>query len=739
MVTVHSKVPKGAEITDADLNAWLQSIAAARTPRELEVIRQACTTVAQAYGDRVRPSGEPAVLHALSVADILIGLDVDHETISAAILHSVLEDAVCRKEGLVACFGQEICHLVESATYMGHVRAWQLERASSVARDAAQVEVVRRMLLAMAEDVRVVLIRLADELHDLRASRFLPEEQRHQIAREALEIYAPLANRLGIGQLKWELEDLAFRTLEPQTYGRVAGLLDERRLDREDFIRKVIGRLRLELASAGIRAEIYGRPKHIYSIWRKMQRKGVSFDRIFDVRAVRILVSDIAACYGALGIVHALWKPIRGEFDDYIASPKENLYQSLHTAVLGPDAKTLEVQIRTQEMHEHAELGVAAHWRYKEARTKSVEYDKRITWMRRLLAWKGDPSEAGDFLEDFRTRITQDRVFVFTPMGKTIDLPAGSHPLDFAYAVHTDVGHRCRGAKVNGRIVNLTYELKSGDTVEVLTAPGGGPSRDWLLPHLNFLATARARAKVRQWFKRQNYAENVVAGKASLEQELQRLGVHREKVDFERLMRRFHVPKLDDLLAAIGRGEISTVILADALGESAPERDARRAVFPSPGRSEGAGEAGGVKIMGVGDLLTQIARCCKPVPGDSVIGFITRGHGVTIHRCDCLNVLRVEAADRARFIEVEWSTSPKSTFPVDIQVQAYDRTGLIRDVTSVFSTEHINVLAMQSASDKRHNSAHMAMTIEVADMGQLVRVLDKIDQLPNVIEARRRF
>ncbi len=731
MVRVKEKDAGQLGVNQFDTEAWLRDICAGRPEAECALIREAARVASEAHQGQTRASGEPYVRHVYSVAEILADLALDHETIAAALLHDVVEDTNVTLEQLQSLFGDAVARLVDGVTKMALIQQYP-EQSTASRREWSNAESLRKMLLAMVDDVRVVLIKLADRLHNMRTLSHLSEERQRRIARETLDIFAPLANRLGIWQLKWELEDLALRYLEPESYKRIARLLDERRVDRSRYIDDVVAVLQRELAEAGIRAEVTGRPKHIYSIWKKMQRKGVDFEDIFDVRAVRVFVYNLADCYGALGVVHTLWQHIPREFDDYIATPKENQYQSLHTAVVGPEGRNLEVQIRTHEMHAHAELGVAAHWRYKEGARFDAGFEQKIAWLRQILEWKDEEASAGEFLDRFKGEVFEDRVYVLTPMGNVIDLPAGATPLDFAYHIHTDVGHRCRGAKVNGSIVPLTYELKSGEQVEILTTRTGTPSRDWLNPHLGYLKSSRARAKARSWFKQQDLEKNTAAGRTTLERELHRLGV--VDLNFERLARRFRFERLDDFLAAIGRGEITSNQIAAEAQEQAPA-PAKDKVRPARVRGR-EGLPGDIKIEGVGNLLTHIARCCKPVPQDSILGYITRGHGVTIHRSDCPNVLRMQNQARERLIEVSWGGTPESVYTVDVQIIAYDRQGLLRDVTSVLSNEKINVIALNTVTDKAH-LAHMRLSMEISDLRQLSRLLDKIGQLPNVIEARR--
>jgi GTP pyrophosphokinase len=535
------------------------------------------------------------------------------------------------------------------------------------------------------------------------------------------------------------LEDLSFRYLEPEIYKQIAHLVDERRINREVYIAKVAEKLKNELKAKGISADVTGRPKHIYSIWRKMKRKGVDFDQIYDVQAVRVLVNEIADCYAALGIVHTLWRPIPGEFDDYIAVPKDNLYRSLHTAVVGPDGKTLEVQIRTSEMHQDAELGVAAHWRYKEGSKSNLNFDRKIAWLRQLMEWKDDLADAKEFIDQVKAEVFQDRVHVLTPQGHAIDLPGGATPIDFAYHIHTEIGHRCRGAKINGRIVPLSYTLKNGEQVEILTAKRGGPSRDWLNSQLGYLKTSRARSKVRQWFKRQNYEEHVTHGRTTLDRELHRLGL--SDVNHEKLAREFNFSKVEDFLAAIGRGDITTPQIVSAINDIIepvkPAEAEQHEFIVSPATATTTPT--GIKIQGVGNMLTNLAQCCRPVPGDdAIVGFVTRGRGVTIHRRDCSNVLRFNAEGRARLIEVDWDMRGDDTYPVDIEIDAFDRPGLLRDITAVVANEKINISSVSVITRKKELKAKILATLEITNIDQLSRMLSLISQLSNITEVRRR-
>ena len=583
------------------------------------------------------------------------------------------------------------------------------------------------MLLAMAEDVRGVLIQLAERLVAMRHLDEEPPQRQTSLARETLDVLAPLANRLGVWQIKWQLEDLAFACLEPRVYHDIARALAERRVDRERYLAGVVALLERELAKAGVRAQVSARAKHLYGIWRKMQRKNRDVDHIFDVRAVRIVADDVSACYAALGVVHGLWHYIPGEFDDYIATPKENHYRSIHTAVIGPEGKTVEVQIRTHEMHRASELGVAAHWRYKEGGRPDSSLDKKIEWLRQLLEWKDAWS-----IDALKSAIFEDRVYVFTPKGAIVDLPRGATPLDFAYHIHTEVGHRCRGAKVNGRMLPLTYALKTGEQVEIVTAKEGGPSRDWLNPHLGYLKTAKARAKVQQWFKEQQHDENVALGRALLARELARLGAH--ETAFDRLAERLGFAGVDALLVAFAHGEVRPQQLLHAVQPAAAPAVAMPAQGADTGRRTAASA---IQIQGVGNLLNRLAGCCRPLPGDPIVGYITRGKGITVHRRDCANALR-HLRDGERVVDVAWGDAAGTTYPVEVHVVAHDRPGLLRDIGALLANERINVARSSTVTDKRRQLAHIALTLEIPDVDALSRVLAQIDTIPNVLEVSRK-
>jgi GTP pyrophosphokinase len=713
---------------------WLASVSAARPEEEKVILRRAVSLAHEVHAGQQRVSGEPYIQHSLAVAKILADLGLDYESLVAAILQDVVEDTGVGLDDLKREFGPRIAGLVDGVTKMKVIQELQ-NLPDGSRREHAQAESLRKMLLAMAEDVHVVLIKLADQLHNMRTLSAFPEEKQQRIARETMDIFAPLANRLGIWQMKWELEDLAFRYLEPATYKQTEGFLAERREDREAYLAQLVKTLSQELSQARIMAEVAGRSKHIYSIWRKMQQKSKDFEQIYDVRAVRVLVSDIRDCYAALGVVHSLWQHIPGEFDDYIATPKENNYRSIHTAVIGPEGKTVEVQIRTHEMHNQSERGVAAHWRYKEGVRADKSYDAKIAWLRSLLEWKDEIAEAADFVDQFKSEVFSERVYVFTPKGNIVDLPAGATPLDFAYDIHTNVGHRCRGAKVNGQMVPLTHTLKTGDRVEVLTVKEGGPSRDWLSPHLGYLHTSKARSRVNHWFRDQNQETSIAAGRTVLEREFRRLGI--SDINYEKLAQRFAYHRPEDFLAAVGRSDVKPGQIVTAVQEiTAPALKETRPLV-TPRVSTALRQPTGVTIQGVGNLLTRMAKCCNPVPGDSIVGFITRGQGVTVHRQNCPNALRHHDEHDERLIEVTWGAETGQAYPVEVEVVAYDRAGLLRDITSLLANEKINVLGVSTVTDKQQ-IAHMTFTLDTPNIETLSRILALLDQIPNVSEVRRR-
>ncbi|MGD1977015.1 MAG: bifunctional (p)ppGpp synthetase/guanosine-3',5'-bis(diphosphate) 3'-pyrophosphohydrolase [Gammaproteobacteria bacterium] len=682
-------------------------------------------------------SGSPAVSRiARDLQKILDGLRPDPEIRAAALLYPPAEAGLISLDVIGSDCGPDIQRLVTEMVKLGSFglpAQWRPDRPLP----AAQAETLRKMLLAIVADVRLVTVRLAEQLRRMRAAKRAPESVRHRVAMETRLIFAPLANRLGIWHLKWELEDLAFRFLDYATYRDIAAALRERRQERERRVSAVIDYLQRELESVGIDAEVQGRSKHIYSIWRKMQRKRVGLEEIFDISAVRVLVDSIKDCYTVLGIVHAHWPYVPGEFDDYIANPKGNFYRSLHTAVIGPGDQPLEIQIRTREMHEHAELGVAAHWRYKEGGGTDPAFEKKIGWLRQLL----EPSEEGetdrDFIDRIQAEIFEDRVYAVTPDGDVIDLPAGSTPLDFAYHVHTQVGHHCRGARVNGRMVPLTYRLENGDKVEIITSEASRPSRDWLIPQRGYLASPRSRSKVRNWFRRMDQDVNQKQGRAMLEKELQRLA---ETPDLEKLAGEFNFGNVDQLYLAIGAGDVTLASVISTIERTGKPRvpDELPELPESRRRArQKQKESSGIVVSGVGDLMTHMARCCRPVPPERITGYITLGRGVTIHRQECRNLLRLQDSHPERTIEVDWGRPPEAGFPVDIQVEAYDRRGLLRDISTVLTEERTDILESRTRTDTTKNIARIELTLSVTSLEQVSRLLHRLNSLPNIFRVGR--
>ncbi len=693
-------------------------------PEKMALIEVAYNFARQAHEGQVRKSGKPYLEHPVETALILAELQLDASSITAALLHDVPENCGVSITEIEATFGAEIAKLVDGTTKLGKLSL----SGEAVATTESQMENLRKMLVAMAEDLRVVFIKLADRLHNMRTLEALSPEKQQRIARETLEIYAPLSHRLGIWELKWQLEDLSFRYLEPEKYRKVARLIAARRAQRERLIARAIQILGDEFDKVGLKAEISGRPKHIYSIYQKMERYsalGKNFDDIHDLFALRVLVNTMPDCYSAVGVIHSLWRPLPGEFDDYIATPKPNGYQSLHTAVMYA-ATPLEIQIRTQEMRHIAEYGLAAHWRYKEGEKKDIQFEERIGWLRQLIEWHRELTGAEEFLESVKTDIFIDQVFVYTPKGEIKDLPKGATPLDFAYRIHTELGHHCIGTKVNGRLVPLSYQLKNGDVVEIMTAKGDrAPSRDWLNPQLGYVKTSHAREKIRQWFRKQERADNIEHGRQILDKEMRRLGIRlTERGELAKL---FKYDSVDDFLAAIGYGGISTHQIAAKLSAQ-PEPPKAIAGVTLPKQT-----ASSVKVLGVGDMLTHLSQCCHPVPGDNIIGYITRSRGVSIHRQDCYNILHED--EKERLVPVEWGPTD-SLYPVNIQVEAWDRVGLMRDITTILAEEKVNITAASSIS---HDDLTVSeyFTIETKGLAQLSRLLGKVEGVRGVINVTR--
>jgi GTP pyrophosphokinase len=708
------------------------------SPPDVETIKRAYAFAAEAHAPQLRESGEPYINHPLAVAETLASIHMDTATIVAALLHDVSEDCGVPMAELESRFGREVARLVDGVTKLDKMQFLHVEgEDDSLPKMNGQdlwAENMRKMFLAMAEDIRVVLIKLADRLHNMKTLQYRPPAKRRRVAQETMDIYAPLANRLGIWELKWQLEDLSFRYLEPDKYHEIADKVASRRVAREKYILKVIDVLKAELDTHGIQADLSGRPKHIYSIYRKMQRRGVDVDQIYDQLAVRVLVQTIPDCYTALGVIHSIWRPLPGQFDDYIANPKESLYQSLHTTVLAVDGRPLEIQIRTHEMHQVAEYGVAAHWRYKEGLRQDQKFDAKVAWLRQLMDWQKDVAGgAQEFVDSLKTDIFQDQVYVFTPKGEIKELPSGATPLDFAYRIHTDVGHKCIGAKVNGRLVALDTRLRNGDIVEIITAKGSrGPSRDWLNPNLGFVHTAHAREKIRQWFRRQQREENIIRGREMVEKALKRLNVDGVKLDD--LAEDFKYDKVDDFLAAVGYGDINPDEIGRHVLSGADEQRKDTSTAGHPQFARPSMPMGGLRVLGVGDLLTRVCRSCNPVPGDNIIGYITRGRGVTVHRVDCPSVLNEDEKDR--LVSVDWSDSDQHVFPVTVRLEAWDREGLVRDVTAILADEKINIIAL-SAVVHKDQTATVWTTVEVPRLDRLSRIMSRLESIRDVFNVVR--
>lgn len=710
------------------------------TPNDRLMIERAYRKAESAHAGQYRKSGEPYFTHCIAVASILAEMRLDAEAISAALMHDLVEDTNITVDEIRSEFGGSVARIVDGVSKLKNLPIKVDSSKKGKAADK-ELEYFRKMLLAMGDDVRVVLVKLADRLHNMRTLGYMSPDKQQQKARETMDIFAPLANRLGIWQLKWELEDLSFRYLEPEKYKALANALDERRPDREAYVTNVAQMLREALAAHGLtKVTISGRPKHIYSIYKKMDRKAVPLSQIYDMRAVRVIVDDLIQCYQVLGIVHSLWRPIPGEFDDYIAAPKDNFYRSLHTAVVDNLGKTVEVQIRTWDMHEDAEYGIAAHWRYKEGSKggKDTAFENRLTYLRRLMEFGPDMDDAATFVDTMKSEVFQDRVYVFTPKGDIVDLPTGSTPVDFAYHIHTEIGHCCRGAKVQGRLVSLNYPLHTGDRIEIVTAKRGGPSLDWLNPDLGYANTARARDKIRAWFRKQDREKHIASGRIVLEHELKKLNV--EHTAFETVSQLFHFDKLDDFLAAVGAGDINGQQIATRILEM-ERRDHQKSLVetmietPKSAPSQIQVNAGGVSINGMGGLLVTLAQCCSPLYGDEIIGYITRGRGVTVHRKDCGNVRT--RSEPERFVDVAWGELPtEQKYVVPLEIVAYDREGLLRDISSIITDEKVNMTKV--AVNTRQNIATVQVTMEIANFNQLTRILSRMERIQNVIEARRR-
>jgi GTP pyrophosphokinase len=725
MATTH--MPAASEII---------SRAGENLPQErARLIEDAYVFAMQSHEGQMRKTGEPYIVHPIDAAMTVASLNLDGAAIAAALLHDVVEDCGVTNEELSERFGTDVARLVEGVTKLNRITL--LPPESVAWDDGVQADNLRKMFLAMAEDIRVVVIKLADRLHNMRTLEALDPKKQVRIARETMEIYAPLAHRLGLGQIAHELEDYAFRYLEPDSYQRISGLLTASMESRERYVAQVEKMLRYELERNGVKAELSGRAKHAYSIDQKMRKytdMGKSFNDIYDLLAIRVLVDTLSDCYHALGVVHGLWRPLPGLFDDYIANPREGVYQSLHTTVMGPGARPLEVQIRTYDMHKTAEYGVAAHWRYKEGAPRDKAFEERITWLRQLLEWQRETAEAEEFVEYIKTDLFHDQVFVFSPKGEVKDLPAGATPIDFAFRIHSDIGFHAVGARVNGRLVPLTYKLQNGDVVEIVTSrTSRGPSRDWLNPNLGYVRTGNARSKIRQWFKRQERDENVLRGKELVERELKRLGVNSAELMPE-LLKWFRFETPEDFYASVGFGGIGLTQIAGriALHVHRPEHETEQFHGTTTAPREDSGHS--IRVLGTGDILTQLARCCSPVPGDEIIGYVTRSRGVTIHRADCVNVEHSTEAER--FVDVQWGERGR-LFPVSAKVEAWDRVGLLRDISTVVADEKVNIASLRIDEQKNDHTVVVSITLETTGVEQLSRLFSKIESVQGVFAVAR--
>ncbi len=727
-----------------DIQQWLARLQEDVRLRDPDRLAQACEWAQKLEDEapdthRVRSGPRSSFRMGLEMADILGELKLDQTSLEAAVLYRSVRETLITPQAVEKRFGSEVASLIGGVLQMAAIS--QPYTPNNTMNQHNQQENLRKMLVNMVDDVRVALIKIAERTCALRQVKNAPLEKSLQVAREVSDIYAPLAHRLGIGQIKWELEDLSFRYLHENDYKAIAKLLAEKRLDRDRYITEVMDTLKQLMEAQHIHHyDVSGRAKHIYSIWRKMQRKKIDFSQVHDIRAVRILVPEVTDCYTVLGIVHSRWHHVPNEFDDYIANPKKNGYQSLHTAVFGPESKVLEIQIRTFAMHDEAELGVCAHWRYKghDTNAKSRSYEEKIAWLRQVLEWQDEVGDFSDLREGLNSDVAPDRIYVFTPDGHVIDLPRIATPIDFAYRVHTEIGHRCRGAKVNGRIVPLTYTLKTGQQVEILTASKGGPSRDWLNPNLGYVRTSRARAKIQAWFKYQARDQNVEEGRVLFEREMRRLDV--EGLDLKQLAQAVNYVAPEDMYAALGAGDLRIGQVLNQAQQLFGEHDDQEQLdrlLAKPRRQPSKANKSDITVLGVGNLKTSMANCCNPVPNEPIVGFITQGRGVTVHRQDCPNILQLRVDEPQRIIEVEWGEQAQTRYPVTIEIQAWDRSGLLRDVTGLLGNEKVNVLAVNTLTDTDEGIARLRITLEVEGLEALGRLFSRIQQLPNVTEVRR--
>jgi GTP pyrophosphokinase len=727
-----------------NVDAWLAQLPGFDDEADRERMRLACELAKKIQPrtpENIKRERPNYLESGLEMAAILSELQLDEESLIAAVVYPVVASNQVKQSEIATQLGQEVADLIAAVLRMAAISELHSDRQPVLGQRGAQVDNIRKMLVALVDDVRVGLIKLAERTQTIRELKNAPADVQQRVAREVNDVYAPLAHRLGIGHIKWELEDLAFRYLHVDAYKNIAGLLDEKRLTRQSYIENVTEHVKNELLKAGIEAEVAGRAKHISSIWKKMQRKGISFDQLYDIRAIRIMVDELRDCYASLGVVHTLWRNIPGEFDDYIANPKINGYRSLHTAVIGPDAQILEVQIRTRDMHREAELGVCAHWLYKgtDVDAKSQSYELKIQWLRKALRANNKQGDIGDLAQELSEDFASTRIYVFTPQGHVVDVAAGSTPVDFAYHVHTEVGHRCRGAKVDGRIVPLDTVLSNGQQVEILTGKEIKPNRDWLRADLGFLSSGRARDKVKAWFKKQARGQNIEDGKALLERDFKRMAL--TSVDYQILAEHLHCKNVDEMYAGLGGGDISaSQVLRIAEDLFVAAEDLQVSLF-KPVKPSSPVVRDSVTVVGVGNLVTHMAKCCKPLPGDEIEGYVTLGRGVTIHRKDCHEFLIIGAHHPERVISVAWNESDtdhsSERFPVDVTIEAFDRTGLLGDITTLLAAMRVNVVNVNTYTDRESHTAYMKLNIEIFNFDQLVNVLGRLSNLPNVISAQR--
>ncbi len=743
MVTVRKDHPIQAD-GSVDIDLWMTQLGDNIDESSRVPLRMACELARQAEVAMGKDSywGPQASTFkaGLEMVEILSGFRADQDSLLAAALYRVVREDQLALDKVADMFGRKVATLIEGVIRMGEVskNLSADTKAEVLGNNESQLESLRKMLVSIIDDVRVVLVKLAERACAIKEAKHQDIARREAVALEVQSVYAPLAHRLGIGYIKWELEDLSFRYLYPVEYKRVANWLDEKRIARQEYIDEVIAHLDQKLQDINIHADLMGRAKHIYSIWRKMKRKNIGFDEVYDVRAVRILVDETMDCYGVLGVVHTLWKPIPQEFDDYISNPKSNGYQSLHTAVVGPNGRAFEIQIRTHKMHEDAELGVCAHWKYKgtDLTSNSSSYEEKLSWLRTILDFHEVQGDLESLSEQVRSDIEQDRIYLFTPEGHVVDLPTSSTAVDFAYRVHTEIGHRCRGAKVNGRITSLVTPLKTGDKVEILTTKEGGPSRDWLHNSLGYVRTNRARANIQNWFKKQDKDKNLHAGRQIIEQNFKRLGMVESEIDLDLIANKCNYTNREEFYVGIGAGDIQIAKILRRV-EDVYGLDGKKDNPVRLKKSLHNANKSDVHIQGVGKLLTSMAKCCSPIPGDDVLGFITQGRGVSIHRQDCINMVQLQVDEPERVVEVSWGEDSGNLYPVNIQIEAYDRTGLLRDITNLLANEKVNLLSMNTISTKESNTALIRFSIEVGELDILSKLLHRINQLPNVLNVYR--